>query len=106
MTDAGIDIPLSDLIDAVRGELEKAAKQAEGRDLLFEVNDVELDLEIATTGTKEAGGGLKVWVVSIGGKGSKSSASAREVECSLAAVTKTGTKFRTSDRTTAPVSPT
>ena len=103
MTETGIHIPLSDLIEAVRGELEKAAKQAQGRDLRFEVNDVELDLEIATTGTKEGGGELKVWVISIGGKGSKSSASTHRVKLSVAAVTRTREKFLTSDKPTAPV---
>lgn len=42
-------------------------------------------------------------MISIGGKGSKSSASTHRVKLSLAAVTRTREKFLTSDKPTAPV---
>ena len=104
MDEPVIDVPLADLIAAVRGELEQAAHEAKGRDLLFEVKDVELDVEIATTRTREASGGLKVWVVSIGGKGARSTASTNRVKLSLGAVTKDRRSYLTSDDSGGPMS--
>ena len=61
-------IPLADLVDAVRGELEAAAGHARHQNLQFEVQDVQLEVEVTTTGTRETQGGLRVWVLTAGGK--------------------------------------
>ena len=96
-------VPLADLVDAVRAELETAATKARDQQLQFEVQDVRLEVEVATTGTREVGGGLKVWVLTVGGKGSKENAATHKVTLNLSAVTREGTKFRVSDVPTQPV---
>jgi hypothetical protein len=104
MTGSETSIPLSDLIEAVRSELETAAAQAKERSLQFEVDNIELDVEIATTGTREAAGGIKVWVLSVGAKASKASSSSHRVKLSLGAVTTDGKKYKVSDVPSRPVS--
>jgi len=96
-------IPLADLIDAVRAELQVAAEHGRGQDLQFEVQDVHLEVEVTTTGTREAEGGVKVWALTLGAKGSKSNAAAHRVTLNLGAVTADGTKFRVSDVLPKPV---
>jgi hypothetical protein len=96
-------IPLADLIDAVRGELEAAALNAVDQKLQFEVQDVQLEVEIATTGTKGAEGGIKVWVVNIGAKVDRSDANTQKVSLKLGPVSPDGTKFKVSDVTAKPI---
>lgn len=60
-------IELSAYIEALRSELRAAELAGEHRTPRFSVGPVELELEVA--GTREAGadGGIKFWVVSLGG---------------------------------------
>jgi hypothetical protein len=95
-------VPLADLVNAVRAELETAAVNARGQQLQFEVQDVQLEVEVTTTGTREAEGGLKVWVLTVGAKGSKANAATHKVTLNLTAVTSEGTKFRVSDVSSKP----
>jgi hypothetical protein len=103
MADAEPGIPLADLVDAIRGELETAAVNARDQQLQFEVQDVTLEVEVTTTGTRKAEGGLKVWVLTIGAGGSKAKADAHKVTLNLSAVTADGSKFRVSDVSSGPV---
>jgi hypothetical protein len=96
-------IPLADLVDAIRAELETAAINARGQQLQFEVQDVQLEVEVATTGSREAHGGLKVWVLTVGAKGSKTNAATHKVTLNLGAVTSDGAKFRVSDVSSKPI---
>ena len=66
MTQPEGSIPLADLIDAVRGELEESAGRALNQDLQFEVQEVNLEVEVVTTGTREGQGGLQIWVLTLG----------------------------------------
>jgi len=90
-------IPLADLVNAVRRELETAAIAARDQQLQFEVQDLQLEVDVATTGTREAEGGLKIWVLTIGAKGSRENAATHRVTLNLGAVSAEGTKFRVSD---------
>jgi hypothetical protein len=90
-------LPLADLIDAVRGELQRAAAEARNAELQFEVQDVNLEVEVAATGTKGVDGGIKLWAFTLGGKASKSDTATQTVTLKLGAVNKTGGKFHVSD---------
>lgn len=92
-------IALSDLIGAVRSELETAAVNAAGQALQFEVQDIELDVEVTTTGTAGASGGVKVWVLNIGARGSRSKGSTQRVKVKLGPVGPGGTRYKVSDTT-------
>lgn len=90
-------IPLADLIDAIRGELETAARNARGRQLQFAVEDVKLEVDVTTTGTRGAEGGLKVWAITIGASGSRANTASQRVTLSLSAVGPDGARFQVSD---------
>jgi hypothetical protein len=96
-------IPLADLVDAIRAELETAALNARDQQLQFEVQDVTLEVEVTTTGTRKAEGGLKVWVLTIGAGGSKTNAAGHKVTLNLSAVTADGSKFKVRDLSSKPV---
>ena len=91
------EIPLADLIDAVRAELQTAAEAAQTEQLQFEVQDLELDVEITTTGSKEISGGLKIYVFTGGGKASKSDTAVHRVKLKLGAVDREGNKYKVSN---------
>lgn len=98
-------IPLADLVDAVRAELERAAREARGQELQFEVQDVTLEVEVATTGEREASGGLKIWVLTVGAGGKKTNEATHKVTLNLSAVTPDGSKFRVRDVSPKPINP-
>jgi hypothetical protein len=96
-------IPLADLIDAIRAELETAAITARNRSLQFEVKDVQLEVEVTTTGTRGAEGGLKVWALTVGASGSRANTASQKVTLTLSAVGPDGAKFQVSDASSRPV---
>ena len=95
MSDQGI--ALADLIDAVRSELRIAADRAARARLRFEVQEVELNVEITTTVTDEASGGIKVYVLNVGGRTSAADTAAHKVRIKLGAFTPEGKNFEVRD---------
>jgi hypothetical protein len=93
----GPRVPLADLVDAVRAQLLAAAARGREQDLQFEVQGVRLDVEVAVEGSREGEGGLKVWVLSVGGKRSRTDTATHKVTLDLAVVNQAGTKFKVSD---------
>jgi hypothetical protein len=100
---AEVGVPLGDLINAVRAELQYAATEARDQQLQFEVRDVQLELEVATTRTKEGDGGVKVVVLTLGAKAAKADTTTQKVTLSLEPVSTTGSRFRVSDLADRPV---
>lgn len=58
---------LANVVQGLRQELLKAVEQAKGEELRFEVQEMELELQVQVT--KEVGGEakLKFWVIDAGG---------------------------------------
>ena len=56
------NIELSEMIGQLREELLKARGQSEGSDLRFQVEEIEIELQIVTTKGGKGGGGVKFWV--------------------------------------------
>jgi hypothetical protein len=105
MTEPEPGIPLADLVDAIREQLETAAARARKRksELQFEVKDVTLEVEVTTTGSRHAKGGLQVWVLTLGAGAQKSNTAAHKVTLSLGAVGPDGSVFTVKDKSSAPV---
>jgi hypothetical protein len=80
------DVPLATAIDAVRRELVVALDQGKDAEVRFALGPVELEFQVEIS--FEAGGeaGVRFWVVTIGGKGSRSSATTHTVKLSLTPV--------------------
>lgn len=60
----GKNIPLSEMIQTLRSELMVAMEMGAGKQLQFDVGEVELELQVKINREKSAGGGLKFWVLS------------------------------------------
>lgn len=61
-------IPLSDAIEALRDQLQTSMKAGDGKDLRFDILDLELELQTVVTreasGKTGGKGGIKFWLVS------------------------------------------
>lgn len=56
------NIELSEMLGQLREELLKARGQSEGSELKFQIEDIEIELQVVTTKGGKGGGGLKFWV--------------------------------------------
>jgi Trypsin-co-occurring domain 2 len=83
---AELRIPLADAIRALRRELVEAVRQGKDEELRFRLGPIELELQLEIS--REAGGeaGISFWIVSIGAKGSRTSATTHTVKLTLAPV--------------------
>jgi hypothetical protein len=79
-------IALSSAIRALRRELVEAVKEGKDQDVRFALGPIELELqvEVASTGGGEAG--IKFWVMSLGAKGERTSGRTQTVRISLTPV--------------------
>ena len=63
------DIALHELIRNLRDELERSVKAAEGARLKFELDRIDLEVQVCVEKEGEASGGVKFWVYEVGVKG-------------------------------------
>ncbi len=77
-------IGIPDAVRALRSELTATIKENEHEELRFDLRWVEIELTLAIEHQTEAQAGVNVWVVSVGGKGSMTSASTHNVTLSMA----------------------
>ena len=56
------NIELSEMLGQLRKELQAAKLQGAGSDLKFQIEDIEIELQIVTTKGGKGGGGVKFWV--------------------------------------------
>jgi hypothetical protein len=87
---AELQIPLADAIRALRRELVEAVRQPKDEEVRFALGPIDLELQVEVS--KEAGGeaGIDFWLVTIGGKGSRTQATTHTVKLSLSPVSATG----------------
>jgi hypothetical protein len=96
-------MPLADLIHAVRLELQEAADRAANEQLKFEVGEVDLQVEVLSTGSRDVEGGIKLWVLNVGGKGTRTQSNAHTVTLHLTASGPEGTRLKVEDEPKRPV---
>src|SRR3954462_4508830 len=97
MTNATPGLELAALIDAVRSEMQTAAARGRGQALQFEVQEVNLDVEVTATVAKEASGGIKIWVLTAGGKASKADAATHRINVRMTAIDDEGNGVQVAD---------
>jgi hypothetical protein len=81
-----IGVPLAGAIEALRGELVAALEASEGEDVRFALGPIELEFQVELSRESAGEAGVKFWVVALGGKGSRSSATTHTVRLSLSPV--------------------
>ena len=84
------EIGLSDVVRALRVELESAMSEGEDQRVQFEAKSIAMEFQVGVTKTAEAKGGVRFWVLELGGGGSHASESIQKVALSLEPILATG----------------
>jgi hypothetical protein len=79
-------IPLPKMLAQLRSDLFAARAEGEDKTLRFLVEDIELELQMATTQEKEGGIGIKFWVLNADAKGKDSAVATQKLKLRLKAV--------------------
>lgn len=85
-----VEIPLAEAIRALRSELVKAARQGAGEEVRFALGPIDLELQVEASAEAGLSGGIKFWLVSLGGSGTRRSAATHTVKLSLTPVSASG----------------
>lgn len=64
--DADRGVPLSDMIETLRGELQRSMDLGHGKPVAFEIDKVELELKVAVSKKGKGEAGVAFWVVKAG----------------------------------------
>jgi hypothetical protein len=83
---AEAQIPLASAIRALRAEIVEAVRAGAGEEIRFALGPVELELEVEAA--REGGGGAAItfWLVSVGGKATRSERTTHTVKLTLTPV--------------------
>ena len=92
MADSGI--PLSTLIAELRRELAEAKEQGQGHEFKLQVEEAEIELQVAITSTDDISGGVKFWVVNAEAKEQFSDAITQKIKLKLTPFDAKGKKFK------------
>lgn len=87
-----VEVPgvgLAEAIELVRSELQKAADAGSASPIAFRPQQVELDFELVFGRTGGADAGVRVWVVSLGGKAESSASRSQRLKITLSTVDRT-----------------
>ncbi len=82
----GRNIPLSEMIESLRKEIEISIANAKDEDIRFRWEQVDLELQVLVEKQKEGGGGLKFWVLNASGKHARKDLSVHTFKISLTPV--------------------
>ncbi|MEI2808627.1 MAG: trypco2 family protein [Albidovulum sp.] len=77
------NIELSEMIGQLREELLKARGESEGSDLKFQVEDIEIELQLVTTKAAGAKSGVKFWVINAEANANASQANTQKLKLKL-----------------------
>jgi hypothetical protein len=78
-------IPLSKMLAQLRSDLLAAKAEGEKKDLRFLVDDIEIELQMATTQEDEGGVGIKFWALNANAKIKDTDALTQKIKLKLKA---------------------
>jgi Trypsin-co-occurring domain 2 len=81
-----VQVPLVEAVRALRREIVEASRVAEDEEVKFRLGPIELEFALELSREAGAEGGLKFWVVSLGGKATQGSATTHTVKLVLTPV--------------------
>jgi len=97
---------LADTIAAVRRELSLAQAAGQGQPVQFRTGPVELEFDVAVTRTRGVGGGVQIWVLTLGGKLGREHATTQRIKVTLQPVNlDTGQDAQIADSSPGPAGP-
>jgi hypothetical protein len=91
------NIELSEMLGQLREELLKARGQSERLDLKFQIEDIEIELQIGTTKGGKGGGGVKFWVYNAEAEVNASQAKTQKLKLKLKPVGRDEKPIKVSD---------
>ena len=100
----GPDIGLAEMIGSLRRELQTALSAGDGQAIQFDIDKIDLELQITVSRSAGAEAGIRFWVVDAAGKAEAGREVAHTFKLSLLPVlAETGTRVRVaSDSSVAP----
>lgn len=91
-------IPLSQALSSLRSELRQAIDSASGEGLRFNVEDIEVELQVVATGSGGVSAGLNVWqVIQLGGHVDTARTATHRIKLSLSPVLASGEDVQVAD---------
>jgi hypothetical protein len=88
-------IGLREAIEAMRVELSESILMSEGKQLRFEVGQIELEFQITIENTLDEKSGIKLWAVELGGGTSSKESTVHKVKIPLKPVMRNGSPVLT-----------
>jgi Trypsin-co-occurring domain 2 len=76
-------IGLKETIEALRAELSAAVESGSDAEIQFPVGEVQLEVNVGVTRTADAKGGVRFWVLELGGGGSRATESLQKISVTL-----------------------
>ncbi|MCX4909192.1 trypco2 family protein [Streptomyces sp. NBC_00878] len=76
-------LQLSQMISALRDELEQAQLNAEGENLRFGISGVEVEATVQVSKEWEGKGGVRFWVIEAGGGRTKGNSTSQRIKLDL-----------------------
>lgn len=98
----GNDIPLAQMLQTLRTELQRSMIGARTEPLKLRVEKVELELQIAVTQEGSAGAGIRFWVLSAEARGGSKYQNTHTFKLTLQPTTAEGTQALVGDTEDAP----
>ncbi|NVB40312.1 hypothetical protein G6O69_37130 [Pseudenhygromyxa sp. WMMC2535] len=95
-------VPLSEMIESLRLELAVAMEAGKDKAIRFDIDKVELELELALGRKTSGGGGLKFWVVTAQGEHAVDKLIKHKFKLTLNPKTKGGERVEVADETPVP----
>ena len=81
-----VEVPLAKAIAALRRELVAAVSEGEDEGVRFALGPIELEFQVEVSSEAGVDAGVRFWVVSLGGRGSRASGATHTVRLTLSPV--------------------
>lgn len=94
---AGAVAGLADAVAALRAELTQARAAGGDAELRFQLGDIQMEFAVEVTADAEAHGGVRFWVVDVGGKVGMASTGSHRVTLTLSPTTADGRRAEIRD---------
>lgn len=83
-------IGLKETLEALRIELSEAILVSEGKEIRFEVGEIELEFQVVVEQSEKTQGGIKFWVIEMGGDVTNKNAMVHKIKIPFKPVWKDG----------------
>lgn len=99
-------IPLAEMIETLRAELQKSQERGAGQAIAFQIDKVELQLKVAISRKVKGEGGIAFWVVKAGASTEGAHDITHDFKLTLTPVSRTGERVKVDQSASKPASST